>query len=420
MYETFLIAIVLSLIFTAITGIYPGGIIVPGYLILFVDQPLRLLGTWLAAMLIWLLYRLASRWFILFGQRRFVFLILLSALLSYAVSALLPHWYPEATEIRIIGWIIPGLIANHFEKQGALKTTLSMAGMVALLFAIITLFPGKNRLLPEKLEAAQAMERTLDRVEHQLIGPEWSDITTTLGSLEAKRSSLNPNLAALVVHLLDQAGVNQGDTIALGSSGSFPGLLIATLSAAGAMDLTVRSILSIGSSSYGCNDPDYTLWDLYQEFINKQIVNYLPVAVSWGGEDDSGHELDPQTVDRIRRSVDSLSLFLITESDLVKNRLIRDSLYCSGNPGTIKAFINTGGAFANLGASPAVLELAPGLVRRAPKVAPEEQGMIHSMLNKGIPVIHLLNLRKLFTRYGLEWDPVDRPRVNRRSVSFSE
>jgi len=419
MYEIFLIALVLSLLFIAITGIYPGGIIVPGYLILFADQPLRILGTILASVIIWLLYRLASRFLILFGQRRFVFFILLSALISYAVSTLLPQWYPEATEIRIIGWIIPGLIANNFEKQGVWKTTASMVGIVAVLFVITTLMPSNNHLIPEKLEAAQTMEITLNMMDESLIGPEWSDITTTLGDLESKRTSLNPNFAALVVHLLDEAGVKKGDTIALASSGSFPGLLIASLSAARAMNLCVRPVISIGSSTYGANNPDFTIWDIYLELLNKHIVDYKPVAISWGGEDDTGSEFDPEIRARIKASVDNFGIPLIEEKNLIKNRAIRDSLYFQGKPGSIKAFINTGGGYANLGTSTSVLNLRPGLVKRVPTLVPEQQGMVHSMAGKGIPVIHLLNLKGLTRKYGLPWDPASRPEISRRSVRFA-
>jgi|GEM_PF-375293 len=419
MYEIFLIALVVSLLFIAFTRIYPGGIIVPGYLILFVDQPLRLLGTLLASVVIWLLYRLASRWLILFGQRRFVFFILLSALISYAVSALLPQWYPEATEIRIIGWIIPGLIANNFEKQGVWKTIASMVGIVAVLFVVVSLLPRNNRLVPEKMEAARIMDHTLDVMENRLIGPEWSGITTTLGDLESKRTSLNPNLAALMVHLLDKAGVRKGDTIALGSSGSFPGLLIASLSAARSMNLCVRPVISIGSSTYGANDPDFTIWDLYLELLNKHIIDYKPVAISWGGEDDTGSEFNPEIRTRIKASVDSLGIPLIEEKNLVKNRAMRDSLYFQGRPGSIQAFINTGGGYANLGTSTSILDLRPGLVKRVPRAGPEQQGMIHSMISQGIPVIHLLNLKGLARKYGLPWNPLSRPEISKHSVQFT-
>jgi len=56
-----------------------------------------------------------------------------------------------------------------------------------------------------------------------LIGPEISDITTTVGHLESKRTSLNPEFASLIVRLLSDAGVVADDNMAMASSGSFQG-----------------------------------------------------------------------------------------------------------------------------------------------------------------------------------------------------
>ena len=49
-----------------------------------------------------------------------------------------------------------------------------------------------------------------DLNETGLIGDYLTPVTTTLGNLEAKRTSVNPNAAALVVHLLFEAGSDQG------------------------------------------------------------------------------------------------------------------------------------------------------------------------------------------------------------------
>ena len=50
-YEIAFIGLLVSLLFTAITGFYPGGIIVPSYLVLFMNQPARIAGTLIAALL---------------------------------------------------------------------------------------------------------------------------------------------------------------------------------------------------------------------------------------------------------------------------------------------------------------------------------------------------------------------------------
>ena len=46
------------------------------------------------------------------------------------------------------------------------------------------------------------IDETIDPNRTGLIGPEYTDLFTSLGQLEAKRTTTNPDLAALMVHLL--------------------------------------------------------------------------------------------------------------------------------------------------------------------------------------------------------------------------
>ena len=41
-------------------------------------------------------------------------------------SQLFPFIFPISTEFQVIGWMIPGLIANHMERQGVVVTTASL------------------------------------------------------------------------------------------------------------------------------------------------------------------------------------------------------------------------------------------------------------------------------------------------------
>ena len=127
------LGLLLSLGFVALTGVYPGGIIVPSYLVLFLSEPLRLAGTLGAAFLTWGVYLVASRWFILFGRRRFVFLIFVGGLWALFGQTLLPFVVPVSVEFTVIGWVIPGLISNQMERQGVVITTASLALVTILL-----------------------------------------------------------------------------------------------------------------------------------------------------------------------------------------------------------------------------------------------------------------------------------------------
>ncbi len=130
-YEASFIALLFSLGFTYLTGFFPGGIIVPSYIVLFADQPERVLGTIAASLLTIICYKILSRYLILFGKRRFVIIILTGALWSMIWLKIFPYLSPETMEFRMIGWVIPGLIANNFEKQGIAVTTGGLVTVTA-------------------------------------------------------------------------------------------------------------------------------------------------------------------------------------------------------------------------------------------------------------------------------------------------
>lgn len=125
-YELTFLGLLLSLLYVSITGLYPGGIIVPGYLVLFIDQPARIAGSLIVAILTLLCFKLASQYLIIFGRRKFVFMVLTGGIWTLVCLRMLPMLFPLSLEFRVIGWVIPGLIANSFEKQGVVVTTASL------------------------------------------------------------------------------------------------------------------------------------------------------------------------------------------------------------------------------------------------------------------------------------------------------
>jgi len=139
-YEISFIGLLVSLLFIGITGFYPGGIIVPSYLVLFIDQPARIAGTLIAAFLTVLCFKLASQYLILFGKRRFVFMILIGGVWTFLWLQFLPFIFPASLEFRVIGWVIPGLIANHFERQGVIVTTASIVTVTVVVYFLGRMF----------------------------------------------------------------------------------------------------------------------------------------------------------------------------------------------------------------------------------------------------------------------------------------
>ena len=135
-YEVSFIGLLVSLLFTGLTGFYPGGIIVPSYLVLFADQPERIAGTWIAAFLTLVCFRIASRYLIIFGRRRFVFMVLIGGVFTFLWIRVFPVLFPASVEFRVIGWVVPGLIANNFERQGVVITTASLVTVTVITYLL--------------------------------------------------------------------------------------------------------------------------------------------------------------------------------------------------------------------------------------------------------------------------------------------
>src|SRR5262245_7708506 len=157
----------------------------------------------------------------------------------------------------------------------------------------------------QKLRAAQVMERGLDvvrthRARHGLapidleldptgsgmIGLASSITTTNSGSLAAKRTTVNPNWAAVLVELLHKAGVERGDLVAVGISGSFPALNMAALVAAEVVGAETVVIASAGASSFGANIPGFGWLDMEHLLAGADSFSSRTVAASPGGTRD--------------------------------------------------------------------------------------------------------------------------------------
>ena len=139
---SFGLGIFLGFIFFEVSGLTAGGIIVPGYLALYVQEPGRIAVTILISLLIFGIVTIISRFCILYGRRRFFLMILTGFIIRYGFD-LLPVYLPESgIELRAIGYVIPGLMANEFYRQGIVKTILSIIIVVTLVFLLLTIiFP---------------------------------------------------------------------------------------------------------------------------------------------------------------------------------------------------------------------------------------------------------------------------------------
>jgi poly-gamma-glutamate system protein len=284
----------------------------------------------------------------------------------------------------------------------------------------------KTEYYDAQIDAATRMRRCIDTLsmadispiqdfdpnETNLIGVEYSQITTTIGDLIAKRTSTNPDFSALIVRYLNGIGVKRGDAIAIGCSGSFPALAIAAICACEIMGLEARIIASVAASGYGANRPALTYLDMEKYLFDKGCLSSRTIAASFGGADDVATDLQPGGLNILKRTIKKHGLIFINEPDREENIMLREQLYQKGGQPVV--FINIGGGVMNIGSYDEARELAPGI----------NQGryfgtsMSARYLNKGIPVIHLLNIERLAHQNGLAIDPVPLPGPGMSDVYF--
>jgi len=226
------------------------------------------------------------------------------------------------------------------------ETQLAAARLVAEAESIL-----QNALVSENIP----IERELDPNSTGLIGPEWTALTTTLGDLEAKRSTLNPNFAALMVRYFHEAGLEKGDLIAVGASGSFPGMTIATLCAAREMGLEALTIASFGSSMYGATRPEFTTPKMIRILSDASMIPYSLIAVSPGADGDHGENPlfeDSRAIIAVLAAETGVEFIDFTPPDLEASIARRLELFEEASAGKkIECFVNIGGASSNSGAS---------------------------------------------------------------------
>lgn len=131
------LGVIISLIFSELLGASAGGIVVPGYLALYMDKPMQIVGTLIVSLATWGIIRIISRYTLMFGKRRMVLSILIGFILGWGTRMFVFHNFTVYTyQMQSIGYIVPGLIANWFERQGFWKTFSAM-GVAAILVRLI-------------------------------------------------------------------------------------------------------------------------------------------------------------------------------------------------------------------------------------------------------------------------------------------
>ena len=324
----------------------------------------------------------------------------------------------------------------------SIRSTLVLSALAAVSIALLVLVEStkknvKEDWFNEKIRASNLSKKAMDHLkavhykneifvnnindpnETGLIGEQYTPITTGSGSLPIKMSTTNPNFAAMVVQLLKESGVEEGDEVTVCMTGSFPALNISTLAALQTLRIKPIIISSVTASSWGANDPHYTWLDMEHELYKSRIFKFKSVASSIGGNADIGRALSLEGRDMVKEAIRRNGIKFLNKGSLQGNIERRLTLF-DENAKKIKLFINIGGGVASLGSDINGEKFKNGVSLNVKlKDFVDKKGVMFEMAKKGLPIINLLNLESLMKKYELPMEPIPIPEIGKGKLFYA-
>ncbi len=263
----------------------------------------------------------------------------------------------------------------------------------------------EKTVLDAKRERGIAVDPHNDPEGSGVIGPQFTLVTTDRGAQSAKALAAHPNFAAAVTQMMLKAGVREGDLVAVGVTGSLPGLNLAVLSACRAIGAEPVIITSVGASMFGANDPDFTWLDMEAVLAQRGLLwPYRSLAASLGGGADMGRGLSPAGRQLLRDAIERNGVRVLDPPSLlaaVKERVALYDSVAAARKKPIKLYVNVGGGLASLGGTQNGRLIPAGLTRRLAARNYPNRGVINLLNERGVPVLHLLQVERLARDYDI-------------------
>jgi len=311
----------------------------------------------------------------------------------------------RASTPSLIGLACFGAVLYAFSERSL--TPVHAEGYRKKLEAVRLAERAESAILAAKKRQNISVDRRNDPEATGVIGPQFSLITTDRGSQAAKSLAAHPNFAAAATQMMLKAGLREGDLVGIGMTGSLPGMNLAVLSACRVIGAEPLIITSVGSSMFGATDPDMTWLDMESSLAEKEILPYHSLAASFGGGGDVGRGLSPSgrqlIIDAARRN----GVRLLEAENLMEAVRQRVSLYddaAAARHKPIKLYVNVGGGLASLGGTQNARLIPAGLTRRLAARNYPNRGVLNILAERGIPVLHLLNVERLAREFGITDD----------------
>ena len=236
-----------------------------------------------------------------------------------------------------------------------------------------------------------------------MVGVSISRVTSNVGTYTAKLTTTNPNFAAVIVHWLKQINIKEGDSVAVGVSGSFPALNVATYSAIQTLKLKPVVIASASSSGWGANNEGFLWLDMETTLRERQLIEFGAVAASRGSIDDRGVGMSNEGLAMLDEAIQRNGVEHLNPASLAESIDKRMQVFDKHSK-RYKAYINVGGGSASVGTHVGKKKFKPGLNRSVPRGEVPDSVMLR-FAQRDLPVLHLSGIKDLSSRYDLQEKP---------------
>ena len=319
------------------------------------------------------------------------------------------YWRPHRISLRVLTLVTAVALGGTWaveafpvaERQPYYAEKMRSAQLANRAFGV---------LREARLKRGLPIDAEADPTGSGLIGVLLSPVTTNPGHLPSKQTTINPNWAAAVVHLLKRAGAEPGDLVGVGMSGSFPAINVSVLAAIETLELEPIVVTSAGASQWGGNQELFMWPDMERVLYEAGILETRSDACSRGGIDDralglskEGKRLLDNAIDR--NGIPRLDVRNFDESVQRRYELIMEK--AGGR--NIAAYINIGGGAASVGSRAGKHLFKPGLTFSTPPGTPTVNSVMTRLISEGTPIIHLVRIDELAERYGFPLQPATMP-----------
>lgn len=139
------IGLIINLVFFELFGLPAGGMVIPGYLALQLQYPLRIVATLSLGFLVYLLLKFLAKFTFIYGRRHLILALLFGFFLRRIFEGTMSVRIVEiSATLSIVGYIVPGLIAYWMERQGVTRALcLTILGAVLTRLILIVTLGGK-------------------------------------------------------------------------------------------------------------------------------------------------------------------------------------------------------------------------------------------------------------------------------------